>query len=208
MPLFFHLEGEDRCGKSTVSDLFTTAIYLQCNEIVTQVKSKYPPKPLQKTTSHESVEMFCNMQLDKQFKHLSTVTGAIVMDRSWVGENVYGVKYRGRQKLYQYNGEPEKNIIILFYDSPERVLSRDDGKSTFHNTIELSQELDLFKTAVKDEPYVIYADASKYGEKEFHNKLTKMMIDYYKSYKVCGKITEQDFIKIADKHNFEVKPIC
>jgi hypothetical protein len=148
------------------------------------------------------------MQLDKQFRNLSKLTGAIVMDRSWVGENVYGVKYRGRQKLYQYNGEPEKNIIILFYDSPERVLSRDDGKSTFHNTIELSQELDLFKTAVKDEPYVIYADASKYGEKEFHNKLTKMMIDYYKSYKVCGKITEQDFIKIADKHNFEVKPIC
>lgn len=205
MPLIIHLEGMDRCGKSTVSDMFATELYLRYGEQCLRIHSKYPPKGLVNSLSWEELEKYRNESLDNQFYHLLSYNGVIVMDRSWVGENVYGVKYRNRSKLYEYKTESVgSNCYILFKDDPENILKRDDGFSTFKSTDDIKDELALFNSALSRTRNVAIADTNGSKPEIFHKNVCNAMLMYYKAYIDVGYVNNLTFKRITEENNLSL----
>ena len=200
--LFFHLEGLDRCGKTTVANLFVSELYIQYRTVANLIHSSYPPKHLQRVLSPQELSLFADRQLNQQFSIYDKPVMINIMDRSWVGENVYGKLYRNRVNDYVYNGNKNLNVYILFFDEPSSILSRDDGKSTFKTEQDVIKELNMFKDALGDQSLVLYADASLYDETAFHKIIVNIMLDIQLIYYAYNFISEDTFMEILEPYKF------
>lgn len=137
------VEGPDNCGKSTqisnIVEYFNNTPFIKAN--FSNIKSL-------KTT--EEVQQYSK----KLYSYMFEIDVPIVCDRGHFGEYVYGKIYRGYEGDYifdleqMYNlNENEETILILFIDSAENLISRDDGLS-FSTNIDIKKlEIKRFKEA-------------------------------------------------------------
>jgi hypothetical protein len=72
------------------------------------------------------------------------------MDRAHIGEFVYGHIYRGNSETEDFMFHPEKYIdisdtyLVMLTDSPENVLSREDGESLSTSISDIQKEKERF----------------------------------------------------------------
>lgn len=179
------IEGPDNTGKTTVINeligLYNDVHYIHC----TKPKSKDPIK-----AALEQRQNFKN--LVKRIKTLKehVVPQLVILDRSWVGEYVYGCKYRGNGEEYViemieecYNelydmkfSNPwfEYYTILLTANNPDFCMKNDDGKSLSDNKKEnIKDEIDrfnkIFSTKFNKDAYmttVIVNDGDDFRPKE------------------------------------------
>ena len=198
----YHLEGPDRCGKTTTVGKFAKSLAITSAECIV-FHSTRPPKALVRALSGEGLAKYQNKMLDKKFEMTDYCDIPVVFDRSWVGENVYGMKYRGRRTPYCFDGNPNTNIVILFIDTPENIMARDDGDSTFKDVEGVRDELKRYLFAVAEEPLVIIADASKFTASWLPVMVSDTMIDIFNS--LAGSpIDPSEFKDLVESHGLMV----
>lgn len=160
-PLLLILEGPDRSGKGTFLSVCRDIIPTE--KLVTLHSSK-PPSVITKYVDEDEAPIVLEewsfnyyMNLADSVKALSQINSVIILDRSYLGEFVYGPMYR--KATYDnddfYNTELEffrrcgvsldDAFLLNFSDSPEKLVSRDDGMSHSSDIEAKHKELVLFK---------------------------------------------------------------
>ena len=143
------IEGPDNTGKTTVINeligLFNEVYYLHCQK----PEAKDPIKAaIEQRKNFE--EIIRKIKAIKEMQHVHPEL--IILDRSWIGEYVYGCKYRGNgdeyvmemieecyKELYDMKfSSPwfEYYTILLTVDNPEFCVKNDDGKSLSEAKVE------------------------------------------------------------------------
>lgn len=143
--MIYVIEGLDRCGKTTFSTYLRNFIK---NDKIIAIHSAKPPKGVD---NYEWTIKYYN-NLINVCLNLNEQGFDIILDRSWLGEMVYGPLYRNTNiELSQLENSIKNNIdqfkLFLFIDSVENVLSRDDGLSHSINVTNKLYEIESFKTA-------------------------------------------------------------
>ena len=143
------IEGQDRCGKSTAVNLLRSKI---TNPKILVLHSSKPPKGVNpETWTRDHYEAVLNTAL-----YLVEAEGCdVIMDRSWLGETVYGPLYRGvsipQNELEQsFLLEPDyinRIKLLVLVDDASSIASRSDGESMSEDLTFLENERALFKTA-------------------------------------------------------------
>ena len=140
------VEGLDRCGKSTqikrVMKHFTDKPIQWLH--YTSIKELNPP---------QQTEWF-KKTFDHMFKLIQDDSSHWILDRSHLGEGVYGPLYRPKENTnYIFDleskyriGEKKDIYLIILYDSSFKNVERDDGDSYSTNLEIVQKEVDLFKT--------------------------------------------------------------
>lgn len=150
--LFLIVEGPDNSGKST---------------LIKKIKSYYSDYTLQSlhfsSVKHKSLDdcinynkKLYNMMFDMMIFSIKYDKSGILMDRSHLGELVYGPLYR--DYAGEYVLDIEKNILnihdvinnfflITLVDKPENLISREDGESISIDLNNKNKEIQLFKEA-------------------------------------------------------------
>ena len=144
-------EGLDRCGKSTQ---IQKLIHLLHDKSVHQLHySSVKGFPTKEETETYSCKMYSDMfnLIHSHYKDMH-----FVLDRSHLGEMVYGPIYRGYAGDYVLSIEnywrADKEFwdqihLITFIDKPENVIKRDDGLSFTVDVEKKQKEIDLFVNA-------------------------------------------------------------
>lgn len=162
--LLLILEGPDRSGKGTFISVCRDII--PTSQLVTLHSAK-PPSSITKYISNPgekasviaewSYEYYIN--LARSIKALSELNNVIILDRSYLGEFVYGPLYRNAKYTEEdfYNleneflneariaNESENVFLINFTDSAEKLIARDDGLSHTSSIDFKNKELESFK---------------------------------------------------------------
>ena len=144
--MIYVVEGLDRCGKSSFIDVLRSNIK---NPNILVIHSGKPPKGV--NTSIWSTDYYDS--LIKQSLSLSILENYnIILDRSWIGETVYGPIYRndniGLNRLeHEMHDYTEHFKLITFIDSAENALSREDGNSLSESISNKIKEINSFKEA-------------------------------------------------------------
>lgn len=137
------IEGPDNCGKSTqisnIIEYFNNTPFIKAN--FSNIKSLKTAEEVQKYSK-------------KLYSYMFEIDVPIICDRGHFGEYVYGKIYREYEGDYifdleheYYLDQNEETILILFVDSAENLISRDDGLS-FSTDIEVKNlEIKRFKEA-------------------------------------------------------------
>lgn len=81
---------------------------------------------------------------------------SFLVDRAWLGEEVYGPMYRNRklEDIREFNRQLENNltknncVIVYLYNDAEYLISHDDGLSFTTDLEKKKQELAAFEDAV------------------------------------------------------------
>lgn len=151
--MIYVVEGLDRCGKSTFIDFLRSQIK---NPKIMVIHSGKPPKNV-------NAEIWTRQyygNLMNEITDLSNKGYDIILDRSWIGELVYGPIYRnvkiniGELECFV---DTKSCILLTFIDSAENALSRDDGLSLSTDYQSKLYEIESFKAA-HDSSYI----SSKY----------------------------------------------
>lgn len=143
--MIYLIEGLDRCGKSTFIDYLRNEIK---NPKIMVLHSGKPPSGV----NHYDWAFKHYSQLIVHALLLDSNGYDIIMDRGWLGETVYGPLYRGTS-VPQYLIEEvidkyqERFKLVLFLDSVENTLKRDDGLSLSVDPDKKEYEIVAFKTA-------------------------------------------------------------
>lgn len=180
MKIFF-VEGPDNIGKSTYVRAIQQFLY---GKYCTNVLVMHCEKPEGKTID-EQIE-FQNNAYEKLVDQLiewnnNNEYDAIIFDRAWYGEYVYGTMYRNRdkedvkkriqsyeQKLLSVFKPYDMKLILLTTESAEFLVKNDDGKSISKADVSLiKKELKLF-----DEIY----EASLFGVVNGINNKTRIYV--------------------------------
>lgn len=157
MTQVFIIEGPDRCGKGTIIENLIRYTNAQNYLIL------HSGKPNTKNLSIQQIkdnQYYYNNNQIKLIKENYQNYDLIILDRSYIGEYVYGNLYRGMNYTIENMQEFEQSSfinwlnkahdcslqLILVSDSPENRLSREDGNSLsgFKLGVMKSEEL-LFK---------------------------------------------------------------
>ena len=192
------IEGPDNTGKTTVINeligLYDNVHYIHCQK----PKSKDPIKAaLEQQQNFEKL-----IKLIKALKE-HIVPQLVILDRSWIGEYVYGCKYRGNgdeyvtemiekcySELYDMKfSSPwfEYYTILLTVDNPEFCGKNDDGKS-------LSKaDIDNVKDEVKRFDDIFSKDINK------SNGLCKVIVNNGMKFRPKEDILN-DVLKIINYH--------
>lgn len=143
------LEGLDRTGKSTQAQKIKKFFSEKYDKIEIIHDKGVSGKPsLESSKAHYE-------------KMLATLTGMhdkntlLIYDRFHLGESVYPRLYKGYDGLdtFEYVDEYLKNnflkdtLLFLFYDTPEKLIGRDDNKSLAKSTQDIEDEITAFKNA-------------------------------------------------------------
>lgn len=170
------IEGTDNTGKDT---------------LISKILEKYPiatiihcGKPYSK--KYSSIEqdtlfnIYRNLIIDNEFKS----SNAIIMNRSHIGEYVYGTLYRNRSKDEVLNMINNINIALnnkkdlsiyyiqLLCDSMNLLKNNEDGKSLSNGQIDkIQNESNLFKeifekTNIKNKKLIFVNDGDKFRLRE------------------------------------------
>lgn len=142
------IEGMDRCGKSSLANKLVSDYGVQNYSIIHSGK---PPKNLSKSELR-IWSFFYNKQLIEKSEQLLEFLDLVILDRSYLGEYVYGSLYRGHDyfnedisSIEQFIQKPKSWSIMTFVDSPDNLIHRDDGKSLSVDVDKLRREFGLFK---------------------------------------------------------------
>lgn len=142
------IEGPDNCGKNTIisklCELFSTVTIIHCD------KPKYNDSALNEIYQDQ---LFYNITLD--IINNRYTTDAIILNRAWYGEYVYGTIYRKRTKPSSAKmiSNIEKSLssisdniyYIQLVTSPVLSNKNDDNKSLSQGKIDLiTEEIKLF----------------------------------------------------------------
>lgn len=121
------IEGMDNCGKSTLIKQIRK--YILKSPETLSMHCATPPDGCNSGWSQEHYSKILELS-----RRLSDTGWDIILDRSHLGEDVYGPIYRNEEADYVYDleeaelhGADVKLIVLL--DSPENALSREDGDS-------------------------------------------------------------------------------
>jgi thymidylate kinase len=162
--MIYVIEGLDRCGKTTFINYLTKHIK---NPKLLNIHSVKPPVGVD--PSRWSSEYY-DILIDTILK-LHNENFDVIMDRSWIGEAVYGPLYRnvsiGLDKLEEKLDYVQRFFkLFLFIDTPENISLRDDGLSISNKIEDLEKEIELFNTAFDNtkitEKYLIDWSQVKY----------------------------------------------
>lgn len=168
------IEGIDNCGKDTliskIIEKYPTSLIIHCS------------KPYSKHFSSNEQDMLFETYANNLVGGLYSNTHIVILNRSWIGEYVYGTLYRGRDKQTILNNildieKKLKNIDItyiqLLSSSPQLALEHEDGKSlsvgkleNVKNEIKLFEE--VFNASTIANKHIIYVN--KEGSDEFKPK--------------------------------------
>lgn len=133
-PLIVIVEGPDRCGKGSFIEVLRDNI-ASSKQIV--IHSGKPPSDVE---DKQEWAMNYNLGLINNVNLLSRINDAIILDRSYIGEYVYGLIYRKikytdmmfkdfENKAIKYLLNTRHVVLVNFTDSPENVILREDGNS-------------------------------------------------------------------------------
>lgn len=143
--MIYIIEGLDRMGKSTFIDALRNEIQ---NPYVMTIHSSKPPKceDVKKWTERHYLGLI------SKILHLDKYGYDVILDRSWLGEMVYGPLYRGTNISLSYFEHVIADFshrfkMVLFIDSAENAISREDGKSHSSDIDFKKKEIDLFVKA-------------------------------------------------------------
>lgn len=104
-----------------------------------------------------------------------------ILNRSHLGDYVYGFLYRGYDASYVFDLEKSRLIkkikLVLLLDSPENVINRDDKQSFSTNKDLKIKEIRLFKKAfeltnIKDK---ILIESNGRSIDDIHNEIIKFV---------------------------------
>lgn len=142
--MIYVVEGLDRCGKSTF-----------INELKTKLNNPFiihcgkPPDHL-KNDYYYSLYFYMDLLL--MCISESNYGRDVILDRSWIGETVYGPLYRNiniplssLEKHLPYNFDDI--CLIMFTDSPKKLIEREDGESHSSTIGSKIKEIELFNLA-------------------------------------------------------------
>lgn len=174
-------EGLDRCGKSTQ---------------IKRLMKHFTDKPIQwlhyssiKGLSAEEQTAWFQKEFRHMFSLIQDNSAHWFLDRSHLGERVYGTLYRPNvDTSYVFDLEQEFKVnqmdmyLFVFYDSSLGNLKRDDGDSYSTDEDIVRKEIDLFKKAAVDSSIK-----------------NKMLID------IAGKNPDEVEMQIFDYLSFENK---
>lgn len=171
------IEGPDNVGKST---LITNLIKHFHKSVVHQLHYSALKFTTTEDTFARSFQMYYDM-----FEMMSS--NQFIIDRSHIGEFVYGPKYR------QYNDDHIKalsdleehsslfinrvnnTVIIYLYDDPESLVKRDDGLSISNKIEDILEEITLFSDAIsKSNLNSTFIKVSETPEETFSNVLKQL----------------------------------
>lgn len=143
------IEGTDNTGKDTlISKLlekYPTATLIHCG------------KPLSKSYSSKEQDTLFNTYIDNIINNSYSNTHVIIMNRSHIGEYVYGVLYRNRDEHevldmiknidYKLNkSNIDVRYVQLLCSSQNLLKNNEDGKSLSNGNIEkIEKEKNMFK---------------------------------------------------------------
>lgn len=133
-PLIVIVEGPDRCGKGSFIDV------LRNNISTTKQVVIHSGKPPEAIENKQEWALNYNLGLINNVNLLSRINDAIILDRSYIGEYVYGLIYRKinysarmfedfENKAIKYLLNTRHVVLVNFTDTPENMLMRDDGNS-------------------------------------------------------------------------------
>ncbi len=145
------LESPDNCGKSTQVQKL---IHLFHDKSIHQLHYS----SLKGFNNVEEIKLYSSRMYDDMFKLLYSnyENMHFILDRSHIGEMVYGPMYRNYEGDYVLDIENywktfkyfwNEIYLITFIDKPDRIISRDDGLSFTTDIIKKEKEIELFKSA-------------------------------------------------------------
>ncbi len=152
------IEAPDRCGKTSLVDNLQTYFSNQNNP---HLVLKFSVIKNVSSIQHKNSYVNLTEQTLELMKHSQN----LIMDRSFLGEIIYGELYRSnpltesdlRSMITHYYEQSDKNRsiidelkLIVLVDEPENLLSREDNNSLSSHSLEMiKKEVDLF-TKLKD----------------------------------------------------------
>lgn len=134
------VEGQDRCGKSTVVDLLRRNIK---NPKIIVIHSAKPPKDV----DLEEWTLAHYYNLNKTVYFLVQEGYDVILDRSYLGETVYGPLYRSVSiplKTLELSNAIKQELIVLV-DDASSIASRSDGLSMSDDIAMLEAERKAFR---------------------------------------------------------------
>lgn len=142
MNKIYIVEGQDRCGKGTLIDILRKNI---TNDKILVIHSAKPPKDVGAMTW--TINYYKNLKATIKFLYGAGFD--IILDRSWVGETVYGPIYRNVHiPLAELELEDFiSQALIVLVDDASSIASRSDGLSMSEDLGALESERKAFKEA-------------------------------------------------------------
>lgn len=201
-PLVIIVEGVDRTGKSTFIEKLRNKA---TTHKIVHLHSVKPPQlkwsPYNNINGEKSREWSYNynMQTMANVNELIKDNDIIILDRSYIGEYVYGDLYRNAKYRNASLGEFEDRVsstypllkiedFVLVYltDSVENILAREDGKSHTNDAEYKLRELRKFKEAVsnskiENKVYINWAK-TPFTDNTFDKYINYILSDYDKQY--------------------------
>lgn len=142
MNKIYIIEGQDRCGKSTAVDILRKTI---TNPKILVIHSAKPPRDVD--VKQWTLDYYWNLRITITQLYLRGYD--IILDRSWLGETVYGPLYRNvtipLKELELPATFPQALLVLV--DDASSIASRSDGLSMSDNIDMLENERSLFKHA-------------------------------------------------------------
>ena len=193
-PLVLIVEGPDRCGKGTFIEEFCS---ITTTSNIIRLHSGKPPNITgialgDYNICHKEQKKWAqkyNQRLLHNVNILSKTNDIIILDRSYIGEYVYGNMYRKADYSNRDFNDFELDnlklndincVLINFSDSAENLIKRDDGNS--HSTDierkneELNRFVELHKISIIEEKYMINwsnTEFSKQNLREYSHSILK-----------------------------------
>ena len=106
--MIYIIEGLDRCGKTSFIDVLRNQIK---SPYIFTIHSTKPPGNV--NYKEWSKKYYTN--LISRIVNLSLQGNIIILDRSWIGETVYGPIYRNTNIPLSYFDQIHETIILLLY---------------------------------------------------------------------------------------------
>jgi thymidylate kinase len=192
--MFIVIEGTDNTGKDTQQNLIIERLH---DRVFHKVHySSLPFKDKEKHTTH-SAEMYD--QMFRTMKSLADQNISVIFNRSHLGESVYAPLYRGYSGDFVFDIE-KKHIgdiqhqvfLITLVNDPNRILSRDDGKSLYKDAEGVQAEIDGFvrahrKSGIKNK---LLVDVGTMGPEEVSNIIVQFLTDAQPEYNEAQQLID------------------
>lgn len=174
-------EGLDRCGKDT-----------QIKLVKQNIKRKvfhelHYTNDFIKNDNSEIAEIKSYFQYGEMFKIINFFIENkmnLILNRSHLGEHVYSEKYRNYDGSYVFDLEKmfidkikNKIFLVIFIDTPENILNREDGNSLSKDIENKKYEIEKFKEAFEKTiiPNKIIININNKSIEEIHKEIMKFL---------------------------------
>lgn len=174
MNRLYIVEGQDRCGKSTLVNTLRSKL---TNPKTITIHSGKPPKRVNVATWTK--QHYKNLYQTIDILLLDGYD--IILDRSWLGELVYGPLYRGTSLTEKDMGIsgiiPDfQTVLVILTDDAASIAQRSDGESMSDDLYMLEQERKLFADAF-DTTYIAQKNIYDWQYDDFSQELINMIAD-------------------------------